>query len=364
LPRAEPTLASTVLSPPKGAAPDAFIARDNRAPAVFFGGPDHAPRHLRDILEQRIDAVPEGGSILWATYYFRDEKLAEALVRAHRRGVFVTLCVEGHPRAGSANVAVIRRLKQEIGLGLRVVHHAIPLHLHAKIYGFSHPRPVALVGSYNPSGNEPEDRAILARIGDQDRGYNLLVEIDDPPTVRSLFAWIRDLHRGPLALQWRMRTHPFPADGEESAALFFPRSRNLLLQRLQALRSGSSVRIAASHVRDGRMAAVLADLARRRVRIELLTGATGRRAPAGIERSLEAAGAIVSRLDGPEHLPMHCKFLLAQSGQTRWSAFGSYNFTRTSRWLNYELLMLSSDLGLWRTFDRRWGELVAASREA
>jgi phosphatidylserine/phosphatidylglycerophosphate/cardiolipin synthase-like enzyme len=357
-------VASTAPLPPAGAAPDVSSAREDCAPAVFFGGPDHAPRHLRDVLEQRIEAVPEGGSILWATYYFRDEKLAEALVRAHRRGVFVTLCVEGHPRASSANVAVIRRLKEEIGLGLRVVHHAIPLHLHAKIYGFSHPRPVALVGSYNPSGNELEDRAMLARIGDQDRGYNLLVEIDDPPTVRGLFAWIRDLHRGPLALQWRMRTHPLDPGREDGAALFFPRSRNLLLDRLKALPSGSSVRIAASHVRDGHMAAVLADLARRQVRIELLTGATGRRAPARIEHSLAAAGVTVSRLGGPERVPMHCKFLLAQSEQLRWSAFGSYNFTRTSRWLNYELLMLSSDIGLWRTFDRRWTELVAATRAA
>ena len=205
---------------------------------------------------------------------------------------------------------------------------------------------------------------MLARIGDQDRGYNLLVEIDDPPTVRGLFDWIRDLHRSPLALQWRMRTHPLSAGGEEATALFFPRSRNPLLERLRALPSGSSVRIAASHVRDGHMATVLADLSRREVRVELLTGATGRRAPARIERSLKAAGVSVSRLGGPEHLPMHCKFLLAQSGELRWSAFGSYNFTRTSRWLNYELLVLSSNIGLWRTFDRRWTELLAATREA
>src|SRR3954452_3199189 len=81
------------------------VHQPTRNPTVYFGGSDRAPRFLRNLLEQRIDAVPQGGSILWATYYFRDEALAEALVRAHRRGVILTLCIEGKPRKGSANEA-------------------------------------------------------------------------------------------------------------------------------------------------------------------------------------------------------------------------------------------------------------------
>ena len=44
----------------------------------IFGGPDRPARALRDLLEQKVDEVPPGGSIAWITYYFRDEALAEA----------------------------------------------------------------------------------------------------------------------------------------------------------------------------------------------------------------------------------------------------------------------------------------------
>ena len=43
---------------------------------VYFGGPDQAPRALRDILKARVDAAPAGSEIIWATYYFRDQDLA------------------------------------------------------------------------------------------------------------------------------------------------------------------------------------------------------------------------------------------------------------------------------------------------
>ena len=56
---------------------------------TFFGGPDPPGRFLRDVLEDRVDSVPAGEEIIWVTYYFRDEALAAALVRARRRGVSV-----------------------------------------------------------------------------------------------------------------------------------------------------------------------------------------------------------------------------------------------------------------------------------
>nr|WP_231463099.1 phosphatidylserine/phosphatidylglycerophosphate/cardiolipin synthase family protein [Sphingomonas sp. URHD0057] len=305
--------------------------------------------------------MPEGGSILWATYYFRDEALAEALVRAHRRGVRLTLCIEGKPRTGSANEAVIRRLKSAIGDRLRVVHHPIPLHLHGKIYGFSHPRPVALLGSFNPSGNDPEDSAIIARIGDQDRGDNLLVEIADPVVVTSLFDWVRSLHRSPLALQWRMRAQPNDISGATCQLFLFPRpGGDVLTERLEALPERSTVRIAASHIRDRSVAKVLDKLAHRNVHVEVITGGAGRRSPRSMERELSEAGVSVRRLGDCAGAPMHCKFILAQSGGERWSAFGSYNLTKTSRWLNYETLLLSRDREVWAELDLHWKELAAA----
>ena len=54
---------------------------------VHFGGPDRPVGLLRDLLAERIALVPTGGSIDWVTYYFRDRRLATALVEARGRGV-------------------------------------------------------------------------------------------------------------------------------------------------------------------------------------------------------------------------------------------------------------------------------------
>lgn len=109
---------------------------DGPAPQVHFGGPDKPPRLLRDLLRARIDAVPPGGRIAWATYYFRDRDLAAALAAAVDRGVEVVLHVEGVPRRRSANLAVLDFLRGHgLGGGL-TIHRPGPLreHLHSKIY--------------------------------------------------------------------------------------------------------------------------------------------------------------------------------------------------------------------------------------
>jgi len=57
---------------------------------IFFGGPDCQPRTQRDLLKAPVSAVPSGGEILWTTYYFRDEALAEALVHANHELLVVS----------------------------------------------------------------------------------------------------------------------------------------------------------------------------------------------------------------------------------------------------------------------------------
>ena len=136
---------------------------------VFFGGPDKPRGLLRNLLAERVDAVPKGGEILWATYYFRDIDLAEALVRAKRRGVTIKVCIEASPRLRAANQLV---QKQLVSLNVRdtdfrSVTHLLPSHIHEKIYMFSHPSPVAFVGSFNPSGCSLEDAEAVREIGDQ-----------------------------------------------------------------------------------------------------------------------------------------------------------------------------------------------------
>ena len=166
---------------------------------VHFGGPQLAPGRLRDLLAERVAAVPAGGSIDFVTYYFRDRRLAAELLAARRRGAEVRVTLDGRPRSPHANDAVIRLLAGPDGLGsgLRVVRGGKLLRprLHEKLYCFSHPSPAAFVGSFNPSGDLPEaDPALLREIGDQDRGYNLLVELRAPALVEALVRHARALH--------------------------------------------------------------------------------------------------------------------------------------------------------------------------
>ena len=62
--------------------------------AVHFGGPDRPAGALRDVLAERIAAVPAGGAIDWITYYFRDRRLAQDLIAARHRGVDVRVTLE------------------------------------------------------------------------------------------------------------------------------------------------------------------------------------------------------------------------------------------------------------------------------
>ncbi|WP_157218193.1 phospholipase D-like domain-containing protein [Flavisphingomonas formosensis] len=328
---------------------------------VFFGGPDR-PGRLRDLLEERIDAVPSGGVIRWATYYFRDERLAASLIRAHRRGVRVRLAIEGAPRLRNANQAVIAMLADSvdgIGAGIGLVHRGAFRHLHEKLYCFSHPVPTALIGSFNPSGNEQPDPRVIRAIGDQDRGHNYLVALNGP-VVAPLMTHVDLLHSRLRSIGQRFsRALNSPIEASEIAIYFFPRRSHPLDRMLSALPAGSRLRLAVSHLRDPGMARRLIALARRGVRVELLTEATERRVPRRIERRIAAGGIGFTRYRHPEELPMHSKFLLADGPDGRWTGFGSLNLTLTSRWLNHEIFAVSRDAALFDAFAGRWDEMLA-----
>ncbi len=211
-----------------------------------------------------------------------------------------------------------------------------------------------LVGSFNPSGNSSEDPGIVRKIGDQDRGHNFLAELSGA-AVAPLVAHARALHDHPPGL-----LEQFSAKGNRPIrtgslrAYFFPRLRSPLDALLRGLQPGSRLRIAASHLRDGSIAATLVMLATSGVKVELLTEETQRRVPERIEQRLLASGATFARYHHPDHLPMHNKFVLAETPEGRWAAFGSFNLTRTSRWLNSELLMVSEDKRVFDAFADRW----------
>jgi len=341
-------------------------------PRLHFGGPDRPPRHLRTLLRNKVDAVPAGGSIVWATYYFRDRDLAEALIAASDRGVAVTLHVEGHPRRASVNQQVIDRLRRHgLNGGLHVHAPTLPMlagahpHLHSKIYAFSHPEPVALVGSFNPSGDVPEDAEVIAEIGDQDRGHNLLVELIDPALVTALVGHVTALHR-PFA---RMR----PAQNRAIASAdtriwFYPRLRtDILGGHMRAAGAGSRIRGAISHLKQGDLVNGLARAARAGASVRLIVHDTERRVPEAAVSMLAAAGVEIGRYRHADHLPLHAKLLLVEDRGVETAWFGSFNYNPRSRWLNRELLVASRERAIVEALGDRFetiaAEIAAVARE-
>ncbi len=338
---------------------------------AHFGGPDLPPRRLRDLLETRVHAVPAGGRIDWVTYYFRDRRLAEALIEARQRGVAVRLTLEGRPRTAHASDRVVARLSgpEGLGKGLRIVRMwPIPTppgklrhpHLHEKLYCFSHPEPLALVGSFNPSGDEPEeDPAVIEEIRDQDRGHNLLVAFRDLRLVEGLLAHADWLHRTRLpGLLGALAPVNRPLVSGATEVHFLPHvGRHPLLRQLTGLGRNARVRIAGSHVKGAGVVRALTGLVRRVAAVDLVAEQTERRVPSRVEEALRAAGIRFRRTADPEGLPMHNKFVLAEDGDRRWVAFGSFNWTTRSFWVNREILGISSDPDLFAAFDERWQAL-------
>lgn len=336
------------------------------APDIIFGGPDRPPRALRDALQAKIEAVPPGGAIDWATYYFRDRALAEALIAASDRGVRVRLCLEGSPRLASANAAVVARLEAHgLNGGLRVQRPGLlpglHPHLHLKIYAFSHPAPVAYVGSFNPSGAVSEDPAVIAEIGDQDRGHNLLVGFTDPVLQAGLAAQVGRLvrHGGSSFDRFRPSQNRALASGG-TAIHFFPRLDPAVIDAdLDAAGAGTMIRGAISHLKSGPLADRLIAAARRGAEVRLLVHDTERRVPAATVERLGAGGIRVARYVHPDGLPLHAKFLLIESAAQRLSAFGSFNFNPRSRYLNHELLVRSSDARIADALAMRFESIAA-----
>jgi len=342
---------------------------------VFFGGPDHPARLLRNVLAGRIAAVPPGGSIDWVTYYFRDRELAEELLRAHRRGVRITVTLEERPRTAHANQAVAAMLGSPDGLGARFrtiflrglsAYTGISWkpHLHEKLYCFSHPKPIAFIGSFNPSGNSPEDDpAIIHEIGDQDRGHNVLVGLRDPFLFERLVHHARSIHRLRYPVLHRFsEAANRGVKGNDTEIYFWPRLRpNPVLRFLSRLGAKARIRIAASHIKGTSVVNAIVSLARGGAALEILAEPTLRRVPAASEQMLTEAGIPFRRLTHPEGLPMHNKFILAENPRGRWVIFGSFNWTTRSYWLNYEIGAISTNKQLFETFAGRW-EMLAAQQ--
>ncbi|SDY69879.1 phosphatidylserine/phosphatidylglycerophosphate/cardiolipin synthase family protein [Nitrosomonas sp. Nm33] len=337
---------------------------------IYFGGPDRSSGYLRDVLAHHIAAVPAGGSIDWVTYYFRDLELARALIQAHNRGVKVTVCLSGKPRVSDANDDVITMLSAPGGLGDRLRTIALPgipsprrrawrPQIHEKLYCFSHPKPVAYIGSFNPSGNRVEERPDLIReIGDQDRGHNMLIGFHDPLLIEQLVKHARQLHQKPPGLFYRFSANANQSiKGIDTTIHFLPSVRiHPVIQFLSQVGKGARVRIAASHIRTNRAVDVMIELAKRGAMVEIIAEQTLRRVTSCVEQRLISAGIRFKR--NCDSLPMHLKFILIEYGGQNWSIFGSFNWTKPSFWLNHEIIAISNNFHIFDAFSDRWRVLA------
>lgn len=328
------------------------------AATLHYGGVDQPPQALRDLLLARVEAARPGDEITWATYYFRDRALADALIAAKARGVKVRLVLEGRARRESVNGPTIDRLKAGLGEDLRLHRSLLPgQHLHAKIYTFSGSEPAAFIGSYNPSGGV-DDPKLMRDIGDQDRGENLLVDFRDPDAVAALEAQARRLWEGRFAFRFGRRANKAKHVGD-FAFYYYPRLRtDVVERRLARLGPGDQVRAAVSHMDKGPFAAELVKAAERGAKVELVVHDTRRRVSKGVVSELRDAGVEIRRYCDPQGLPMHAKFVIVDHKDVRTAWFGSLNYTFGSRIMNQEILARSADPGLVDAFDSRFERLA------
>ena len=276
--------------------------------------------------------------------------------------------MEGNPRTGDANSRVRKLLENAGGLsaGLRAISHRLVdnrffriSRLHEKLYYFSHPAPSALVGTFNPSGNLPEDRDIIQKIGDQDRGHNVLVDIIDPVLVEGLYKHALHLF-GSLHGPWEryLPQNNKALSSGNTRVLFFPRSKWADFDELfDGLEAGDSLRMAVSHLNDRGICKRLFALSRRGVQIEIIAHDTQRRVPSWVEKKMLQNKIAFHRYIHSEGLPMHNKFMLIDAKDRHIVTFGSMNLSVRSLRTNHELLVISEDQALCQVFQRRWEDI-------
>jgi phosphatidylserine/phosphatidylglycerophosphate/cardiolipin synthase-like enzyme len=216
-----------------------------------------------------------------------------------------------------------------------------------------------LVGTFNPSGNRPEDPDVIRIIGDQDRGHNLLYNISDPVLVDGLYGHaehIINTFHGPWE-RYLPRNNKVVTSGK-TRILFFPRSKWTDFNALfTGLESGNTLRIAVSHLNDSGICKLLFALAGRGVHIEIIAHDTLRRVPQWVEEQMLRHEIVFHRYGHPEDLPMHNKFMLIDAQDRHTVAFGSMNLSVRSLRANHELLVVCEEQQLYQAFHSRWDDM-------
>jgi HKD family nuclease len=332
--------------------------------SVHFGGPDKQVYFLRDLLAKKIDEIEGGGEIFWITYYFRDFYLAEKLIKAADRGVKVTLLLEAKPRIKNANLEVINLLESNKKISLNLIRHIKPhKHLfsgmpkiHEKLYYFrNNSRAYAYIGSFNPSGREGDDPEIVELIGDQDRGHNFLIEIDDKLLLDNLYnhcVYMKDIKHGFIENIKRWKSQ---VKSGGMLIYFFPwAKKKVIINYLKMATKGDRLHIAVSHFSSIIIVYNLIKLAKRGVEIKIISHNTNRRFPLKIERLLNSFHIPCLRYDHPKKYPMHNKFIILEKKDNSYVAFGSMNLTVRSLNESHEIFCITNNLNIVREFTLKW----------
>ena len=161
-------LAASLSIAPAAAAPAPAPGGYTPTTRAMFNNPlgsELAQRRLVRHLVRSVDSTPRGGTIRWAVYSFADGAAADALLRAHQRGVSVRLLF-----AGKNVYPPMRRVQKALGSNPRARSFAIFCdkscrgtrgEMHAKFFSFSRvgrAKQVVMVGSNNLTRHNTDEQ--------------------------------------------------------------------------------------------------------------------------------------------------------------------------------------------------------------
>lgn len=234
-------------------------------------------RHvISDAIAANIEATPAGEAIEVSTFVIDSEKIADALVRADRRGVAVHVIVARNmmPRSATSRslARALNAAPARSWLRWSVTAARGPFGMmHEKTFRFSRAgaaRWITMTGSYNAS--ERADRA----------SYATMWQVVGRRDIYDRFADVFAQQRAQRSLATPYRAY----DGDDWSAYFFPEgprgpARDPVLQRLAAIpaRPATEIRVVMFSMweaRGTRIAERLAALARGGARISLVAGPT------------------------------------------------------------------------------------------
>ncbi|MDY6967064.1 MAG: phospholipase D-like domain-containing protein [Spirochaetota bacterium] len=340
---------------------------------TFINKPDSEPSFLLNKLIDMIEDIPKGETLHIAFYYLRNIRMCNALIQAKDRGVKIKILMSGNTYYKTGNVDSIKFLRNngfnENVFRLRHTPNIMKRRMHLKLFLASKcgsRKYISLFGTYNPSGNDENEKDVFDVIGDQDNGYNVMMEIEEDKAIYDyLLKYFITLFEKPegrfMYPSKSFRDISFyPSPSKNNRFLSYIKDLEQNVENIKNLR----IRIAVSHISERVTVKTLCKLAVMGHDIEIIGHDTERRFPKKVEKRLKKHRVMVIRYIHPEGFPMHCKFILSEyndiNGKSYYDLFlGSMNLTNKSYYRNDELLALFSNHTIFEDFSKLYEELRA-----